>query len=87
MKTLLVCALILGAFVVSVLYLPIDYAKVDVTRPHNPPLHDGRWGEYNEGMAEQCAHAAMLQGVKHKLSNEAISALFNQCVFDQGLTI
>lgn len=51
------------------------------------PLHDGRWGEYNEGMSEQCAHASILQGKLHNLSNEAVSALFNQCVFDQGLTI
>ena len=54
---------------------------------HNPALHDGRWGDYNKGLAEQCAQASLMQGAKHKMSNEAIDALFNQCVFDRGLTI
>jgi hypothetical protein len=54
---------------------------------HNPALHDGRWGDYNEGMAEQCASASLLQGAKHKLSNKDIDKLFGQCLLDQGLTI
>lgn len=53
----------------------------------NPALHDGRWGEYNQGMGEQCASAAMLQGTKHGMSDKQIESLFGQCLFDQGLTI
>lgn len=50
-------------------------------------LADGMWGNYNEGMAEQCASAALLQGKTHKMSPQAIDGLFNECVFNQGLTI
>lgn len=50
-------------------------------------LADGMWGNYNEGMAEQCAIASIAQGKTHKLSPQAIDGLFNECVFDQGLTI
>lgn len=59
---------------------------INVTHP-SPTLNDGRWGEYNELMHEQCAHAAMLQGIEHGLSDEATVALFKRCVFDQGIMI
>jgi hypothetical protein len=52
--------------------------------PHsNPDLHDGRWGDYNNAVTEECAIAAMTAGIDAK----EIEALFNKCVFDQGLTI
>lgn len=52
-----------------------------------PKLHDGRYGDYNEQMSEQCASAAMSLGIEYGLSNSVIDSLFNKCVFDQGLTI
>lgn len=59
-----------------------------VAAPAAPPkLHDGRYGDYNEQMSEQCASAAMALGIEHGLSNSLIDSLFNKCVFDQGLTI
>lgn len=72
-------------YVLVVMLAGVQGCSQVVTQPQ--PLHDGRWGEYNEGMSEQCAHASILQGKLHNLSNEAVAALFNQCVFDQGLTI
>jgi hypothetical protein len=53
----------------------------NVTQPQ--PLHDGRWGAYNNAVAEQCAIAALIAGIDSK----QIEAMFNKCVFDQGLTI
>ena len=53
----------------------------------NPQLHDGRYGDYNEAMSEECAKTVLELGIKLGLSNSAIDALFNKCVFDQGLTI
>lgn len=53
------------------------------TPPHNPALHDGRWGDYNNAMTEQCALQAMVDGI----DAEQITKLFNKCVFEQGLTI
>lgn len=50
-------------------------------------LADGMYGQYNENVAEQCAEAAMALGSKHKLPPQAIDGLFNECVFDQGITI
>lgn len=50
---------------------------------HNPALHDGRWGDYNEAMAEKCALDAMIAGK----DIPEIEAMFNQCLFDEGLTI
>lgn len=50
-------------------------------------LADGMYGQYNENVAEQCAEAAMALGKKHKLPPQAIDGLFNECVFDQGITI
>lgn len=52
-----------------------------VTQPQ--ALHDGRWGEYVGAIAEQCAIQAMIAGIDAK----QIDAMFNQCVFDMGLTI
>ncbi|MND20280.1 hypothetical protein D3C87_1509150 [compost metagenome] len=46
-------------------------------------LSDGRWGEYNNRIAEQCAIGAMIRGGDVK----EIEFLFNQCVFKQGITI
>lgn len=54
---------------------------------NNPKLHDGRYGDYNEQMSEECAQASLELGVKLGLSGKAIDSLFNKCVLDQGLTI
>lgn len=50
-------------------------------------LADGLWGSYNVGMVMQCDKAAIAQGKIHRLPKEAVDGLFNQCVYDQGLTI
>lgn len=50
-------------------------------------LADGMYGQYNENIAEQCAEVAIALGKKHKLPPQAIDGLFNECVFDQGITI
>lgn len=54
---------------------------------NNPALHDGRYGDYNEQMATECAKTVLGLGITLGLSNSAIDSLFNKCVFDQGLTI
>ncbi|MNF29795.1 hypothetical protein D3C85_1455060 [compost metagenome] len=49
----------------------------------NPALHDGRWGDYNNHVTEQCAIDAMVAGI----DATQIEEMFNKCVFDQGVTI
>jgi hypothetical protein len=73
-------------FVLCLLIISL-HGCANVTPINNPKLHDGKWGDYNEDMGEQCASAAMAQGIKHGLSNLDIDSLFSQCLFDQGLTI
>jgi hypothetical protein len=46
-------------------------------------LHDGRYGEYNSAVAEECAVTAI-----SLTDNPLLQAkMFNQCVFDMGITI
>ena len=72
-----------------VLFWSVGSPEDTVTGPSVPPvvLADGKYGQYNENKAEQCASAALAQGEIHKLSPQAIDGLFNECVFDQGITI
>lgn len=72
-------------FVLCVLSLTL-HGCANVT-PNNPKLHDGRYGDYNEAMSEECAKTVLELGITLGLSNSAIDSLFNKCVFDQGLTI
>lgn len=69
-------------FVLCLLIMSL-HGCANVTPTNNPKLHDGRWGDYNEHVTEQCAIDAMVKGI----DNTEITSLFNQCVFDKGLTI
>lgn len=46
-------------------------------------LHDGRYGAYNSAVAEKCA----VESILATAVPEAQAKLFNQCVFDKGITI
>lgn len=70
------------AFVVCVLTLTLHGCSNVPPKP-SQPLHDGRWGEYNYLMAEQCAIQALIEGI----DSAEITKLFNNCVLEQGLTI
>lgn len=70
------------ASVLCVLTLAL-HGCTSVTPPNNPKLHDGRWGRYNALVAEQCALDAMVKGI----NAVEITKLFNDCLFDKGLTI
>lgn len=69
------------AFVLCVVLLAL-HGCTNVTHS-SPKLHDGRWGDYNGAMTEQCALQAMVDGI----DSAEIAKLFNKCVFEQGLTI
>lgn len=46
-------------------------------------LADGKWSDFVGSVAEKCAIQAMIAAP----TMPEADALFNQCVFDQGLTI
>jgi hypothetical protein len=74
-----------------VLFWSVGSGSDTVTAPVVPPkaivLADGMYGQYNENVAERCAEAAIALGKKDKLSPKAIDKLFNQCVYEMGITI
>jgi hypothetical protein len=46
-------------------------------------LHDGRYGDYNSAVAEECAKVVL-----EATADPAMQVkLFNKCVFDMGITI
>lgn len=79
----------LAGIVVCLVLAPKDTPKDTVTAPIVVPvvLADGMWGAYNGGMVMQCDKASIAQGKIHRLPPESVEGLFNQCVYDQGLTI
>lgn len=46
-------------------------------------LHDGRYGDYNSAVAEECAKVVLETTDDPDLQGK----LFNQCVFKMGITI